>query len=125
MMQDNKEKNAVIVILIFLTLGLYFLEGVLFNPMILWTALPVFIGYLIFKIGWEKHSRKKLIEAYTFLVASMAFSYWYHFAWFFDWGKMQTGGSTSALIFVWFPIYATIIGFIGYFFGSFAEDKNV
>jgi hypothetical protein len=55
--------------------------------------------------------KKKIIEAYTFLVASMAIRYWYHFERFFDMGQNANWRFNFTLIFVLFPIYATNNGF--------------
>lgn len=124
-MNSNAEhKNKVRAILVMSSIGLYVLEGILFNPLIAWTVLPLYVGYSILAKAWRTESRKKLFQGYGFLIVSIGFSYLYHFAWFFDWGGTKTGGSTSALIFIWFPIYAVILGYIGYLFGSLAGENN-
>lgn len=123
-MNDETEKSRVRTTLIVAALGMYVLEGVLLNPLIAWTVLPMYIGYSTIKTAWKKQSKKKLRQGYGYLIVSVGFSYLYHFAWFFDWGGTKTGSSTSALIFAWFPIYAVILGYIGYFFGSLGEEDN-
>ena len=119
---SSNHKNTVRVIVVALVIGLYVLEGIPINPLIVWTALPVYIGYSMLSKGWRTGSKKKIHQGYGYLFVSLCFSYFYHFAWFFDWEGTKTGGSTSALIFVWFPLYAIVLGYIGYFVGSITGD---
>jgi len=120
----DKNKTALRIILLATALGLYVLEGILLNPLILWTSLPIYIGYLMVISARKTQSKKKKRQGYGYLIVSIGFSYFYHFAWFFDWGGTKTGGSTSGLIFVWFPIYAVLLGFIGYFLGSIGGENS-
>lgn len=121
------EKKRMLIILIVITLVLYVLSGVVFNPMIVWTAGPVFLSYPLMSHGLSKDSKRNRLGAYAYLVGSSGFSLAYHFAWFFDWGGTKTGGSTSALIFAVFPVYAVLIGFllwpIGYAVGAISAQK--
>ena len=110
--------------LLILALGMYILEGILLNLLIIWVLLPLYIGYSIIRKAWRINSSKKLEQGYGFLIVSVGFSYLYHFAWFFDWGGTKTASSTSALIFIWFPGYAVILGCVGYLFGSFGHDND-
>jgi hypothetical protein len=121
---SDADKKRVRLTLLAMALGLYVLEAVLINPMIVWTAMPLIIGYLIINKAWNRKSQKKLRQGYAFLALSIGFSFLYHLMWFFDVDHTKTGGSTSALIFVWFPIYAVILGFIGYLFGALAREEN-
>ncbi|TLM63959.1 MAG: hypothetical protein FDZ69_12045 [Deltaproteobacteria bacterium] len=118
-----RHKNIVRAILFTAAAGLYALEGILLNPLILWTALPIYIGYSTLAKSWRIGSIRKACQGYGFLTVSLGFSYFYHFAWFFDWGGTKTGCSTSAIIFIWFPIYAVILGGIGYLVGSVVTDE--
>jgi hypothetical protein len=124
MPMNNSEQhiNKVRTALLLAAAGLYYLEGILFNPLIVWTASPILIGYSILAKAWATESAKKLCQGYCFLTFSLGFSYFYHFAWFFDWGGTKTGESTSALIFSTFPIYAIILGLFGYLLGSMAGE---
>lgn len=110
---------------LFFTIGIFYaLEGAWFNPLIFWVCLPLYIGYFIINGFWKKGSVTQLRKAYGFLIPSIAFSYFYHFAWFFDWGQIKTGDSTSALIFIWFPVYAVVLGFIGYLIGIVVNEAQ-
>jgi len=104
-------------ILVMLAIGLYVLAGKLINPFIIWTSLPLYISYMYYQQATRQGLDKKLYAAYGYLVVSLGLSYLYHMAWFFDWDSTKTGSSTSALIFIWFPIYAVILGYVGYLIG--------
>ena len=96
----------------------YVLAGIAFNPFILWIALPLYLGYAFIKSVTVSDSIVKRYSSYGFIIASVGFSLFYHLTWFFDWQGTKTGSSTSALIFIWLPIYAVILGFIGQFIGN-------
>ncbi len=96
----------------------YALAGIAFNPLILWTALPLYLGYAFIKSATVSGSIVKCYSSYGFIIASVGFSLFYHLTWFFDWQGTKTGSSTSALIFIWLPIYAVVLGFIGQFIGK-------
>jgi len=116
------EKKNFLILLLLITACLYFLAGVLINPLIIWVAGPLFISYPLFASGKNSNTPAKCYAAYGYLLGGAGFSLLYHFAWFFDWGQTKTGGSTSALIFAVFPVYAIIIGLffscIGYAIGK-------
>ncbi|MBB5320308.1 hypothetical protein [Marinobacter oulmenensis] len=121
------QKKRIFLILLTITLALYILSGVVFNPMIIWTAGPVFLSYPLLNHGLSKGSKPNCYGAYAYLLGSSGFSLAYHLAWFFDWGGTKTGGSTSALIFAVFPVYAVFIGSllwpIGYAVGYVSARK--
>ncbi len=116
----NKHKKASLFILITTAVVLYLLAGILLNPFILWTSLPLYISYLFINKAVKLHSISKLISAYGFMLFSVAFSVFYHITWYIDWQGTKTGSSTSALIFIWLPLYSVILGFIGYVLGKLA-----
>jgi len=106
-----------ILLLVVLAVGLYVLAGSLFNPFIIWTSMPLYITYMYYLQAMRQDSEKKLFAAYGYLIVGVGLSYLYHMAWYFDWDSTKTGSSTSALIFIWFPIYAVILGYVGYVIG--------
>jgi len=120
----DTQRNKLRIALLAVAASFYVLEGVLLNPFIVWTSLPLYVGYTIVSSGWKTGSGRKLSQGYGFLILSIAFSYLYHLAWYLDWDHTKTGSSTSALIFVWFPIYAVVIGYVGYFLGSFLAGRD-
>ena len=124
MRNSDRKKKRLRLTLFIVASTFYVLEGALVNPFILWTALPLYVGYSVIRKAWETGSVRKLRQGYGFLVVSVGFSYLYHLAWFFDWGAMKTGSSTSAIIFVWFPVYALVFGYIGYFVGLLVPTGN-
>ena len=119
------KKKIFILILSINAVVLYLLEGILFNPLFIWVLLPFYIGYSIVYKAWKINSKKKLWEGYNFLIVSIFFSYFYHLLWFFDLDGAKTGSSTAALIFLWGPLWSVLFGYVGYFFGSFVENKKI
>lgn len=113
----NNIKRTSAIFLIVMAVVFYFLEGILFNPLILWTTLPLYMSYAIINSAVKTNSAKKLFAGYGFIFVSVGFSLFYHVAWYFDWQGTKTSSSTSALIFIWLPIYAVIVGLIGYVVG--------
>lgn len=114
----NKHKKFTFIILIISAVIFYYLAGIWLNPFIFWTALPLYISFVLINKATKTDSTKRLFSAYGFLIVSIGFSLFYHFTWYFDWQGTKTGSSTSALIFVWLPIYSVVLGFAGYFAGS-------
>ena len=122
------EKRHFLLLLLLITSVLYLLAGVLFNPLIIWVAGSLFFAYPIFSMGKKYKNQSLCYAAYGYILGWSGFSLFYHLAWFFDWGKTQTGSSTSALIFIWFPIYSIVIGVLfgvaGYIVGKFIRSNS-
>jgi len=112
-------KKYYIVTLLVIAISFNILAGDILNPLIIWDALPLYVGYAIFHKAFKAQCENKLYASIGFLIVSVGFSYFYHIAWFLDWEGTRTGGSTSALIFIWFPIYSVLIGSFGYFVGRY------
>ena len=77
-----------------------------------WNMIPVAIGYVLLRGARRKGLRTK--PELAFIVASCGLLLFAHAAWMFDWGGTATGSSTSALIFIFLPIYASILGAIAW-----------
>ena len=105
----------------------YALAGIAVNPLIIWTALPLYISYVLTKSDRFSSSISGRYSSYGFNIASVGFSLFYHLAWFFDWQGTQTSSSTSAIIFIIMPIYAVVLGFggllVGGLIGRFQKSK--
>ncbi len=82
--------------------------------------MPLYISYLLINSAIKSNSTSRLLSAYGFMAFSIIFSIFYHITWYIDWQGTRTGSSTSALIFVWLPLYSLIPGFVGYMLGKFA-----
>lgn len=113
----NKHKRIIIVASIITILIFYVLSGIALNPLILWTSLPLYISYFLIAHAIKPPSFKKLYASYGFIIVSITLGIIYHLTWFLDWQGTKTSSSTSALIFVIFPVYSVILGFVGYAFG--------
>jgi len=105
-------------ILALMAASIYFLEGISFDLFTIWNITPLLVSLLIYERGRKLARPARLWRTYGFLLGSIALSGYVHLAWFFDWGRMKTGSSTSGLIFIFLPIYAFIVGGIGYFIGK-------
>ena len=90
-----------------------FAEGPL-NPFWIWNAVPVALGYALLR-----RARRKAfwpVPEVAFIVLSCGLLLFAHAAWMFDWGRVGTRSSTSALVFIFLPIYALLLG--GLAFGA-------
>jgi hypothetical protein len=52
------------------------------------------------------------LAVYGFALGTGSVTLYYHLLWAFDVGGVTTRSSTSSLIFVWIPVYATVFGLI-------------
>jgi hypothetical protein len=109
--------RIIIPLLILLASVFYVLADIPVNPFILWTALPLYIGYFQMRSAIRQQSYAKLYACCGFIMLSASVSLLYHLAWYFDWQGTRTGDSTSALIFIFFPLYSVLFGYIGYVTG--------
>ncbi len=96
---------------------LYYAEGTWINPFALWNAMPLALAVLLYWIGRRSENRAARWGAIGFLVVSMALSLPAHLAWMFDWDGTRTASSTSALLLLFLPVYASGLGLIGFAFG--------
>jgi len=110
----NRHKKIYLYIAAFAALSFYYLAGIWFNPFILWTALPLYIGYALINSAIASESKFKLYASYSFIFISILLSLLYHLTWYLDWQGTKTSSSSSAIIFFIFPIYCVVLGFVGY-----------
>ena len=116
------KRNFFYITLIVLAIFVFVSEGVAFNVFTVWNMLPLIISFVLYVNATTKGSTP--YGAYGFLIGSMLLSSLIHLAWFFDWGETKTGSSTSALIFIFIPIYSLIPGGIGYAIGKGVARGN-
>jgi len=83
----------------------------------IWNALPVAIGFGVLLIGLRSRGATAAI-CIAFAVSVTALVETFHLAWLFDWGRLATGSSTSALAFIllpfWVIVFAGIIGLVAW-----------
>jgi len=79
----------------------------------IWNALPVAIGFGVLLIGLRSRGATAA-GCIAFAVSVTVLVGIFHLAWLFDWGRLATGSSTSALAFIllpfWVIVFAGIIG---------------
>lgn len=80
---------------------------------VFWNIVPIIVSALIY----NKFIERPLINNSGFhsVVAILLFHCFFHIVMYFDIGKSATGSSTSALAFIFIPIYAVAFGGIVYF----------
>ena len=86
-------------------------EGPL-NPFWIWNVIPVALAYALLH-----RARRRAFRAapeVAFIVLCCGPLLYAHAAWLFDWGHTATGSSTSGLIFIFLPIYAVLLGGLGF-----------
>lgn len=75
----------------------------------LWNALPMLAGLGMLLVGHR--SRRAMPRGrVAFAVVATLFMVCFHLSWLFDWGGARTSSSTSALAFIFMPLWAVIIG---------------
>lgn len=92
---------------LFLATFIAWTEGPM-NPFWIWNALPVVLGYVLLCRAQRKDLR--VIPELVFIIAAWGLVLLTHTAWMFDWRGPATGSSTSALVFIFLPVYAIILG---------------
>lgn len=115
---EKKILRALNIIFILCILIIAVAEGFI-NPFILWNIIPLIIGYIFIRRAVKKIPNKKgdIWPAACFCLISSGYIVFYHIAWLFNWGSIATGSSTSGLIFIFIPIYASAGGIIGFLAG--------
>lgn len=82
------------------------------NPFWVWNTFPLIVAYWLLRRARLKGLRalpEGLFIGFTLGPLVLA-----HAAWIFDWNRTATGSSTSALMFIFLPIYALILGGMAY-----------
>ena len=118
---DTTKLQKLIIIFIIV---LYILEGILFNPLIIWVASPIIFSFIKIRQHTKNNSIRGLNGAKGFLYTSGTILLLVHLAWFFDLDGTKTGGSTSSLIFAVIPFYAFILGGFAYLIGYKSKPNS-
>jgi hypothetical protein len=74
---------------------------------VLWNLAPCFLGYIII------NQLEATSTPIGFVVGILAFTIFIHSSWMLDVAGFQTGSSTSALVFIFAPVYSVLLGLIG------------
>jgi len=93
------------------------LAGGLTNPFSYWNCVPILIAYAITRNATKSVAFKKVAGAIGFCLTSIGLTVFIHVLWLLDWNEIATGSSTSALVFVFLPVYSLLLGGVGYFIG--------
>ncbi|MEW6364492.1 MAG: hypothetical protein AB1714_07620 [Acidobacteriota bacterium] len=84
-----------------------------FSGFTVWNALPVVLGFGVLMLGLRSR-RAITVGCIAFAISATLLVALFHLAWLFDWGGTATGSSTSALAFIFVPIWACLFaGIIG------------
>ena len=75
----------------------------------LWNALPMLAGLGMLLVG-HRGRRTMPWGRVAFAAVATLFMVWFHLSWLFDWGGAMSGSSTSALAFIFMPLWAFILG---------------
>jgi ACR3 family arsenite efflux pump ArsB len=112
------------ILLIFGNIGLFIvIAGGLTNPLSYWNCVPILTAYAITKNATKSAGFKRMAGAIGFCLASIGLTVLMHVLWLLDWNKIATGSSTSALVFVFLPVYSLLSGGVGYLIGYFLGRK--
>lgn len=98
-----------------------------FSGFMIWNALPIAVG-LGMLLAARRASRAVVAGCVAFAVSATLLVVAFHLAWFFDWGRTATGSSTSALAFIFVPLWAYvlsgIIGLLAWIIGRVARTAR-
>ena len=82
------------------------------TPFAIWNALPVLVGFALL---WASRRARfaNRVGSVVFAVTATLFVTLFHLAWWLDWHGTATGSSTSALAFIFVPIWACLLAVAG------------
>lgn len=114
----NKNK-ALILSTILCSLYIVFTEGGSPNMFTIWNLSPIFLCYFILKNSFKEKNKSSRWNSICFTLTTVGSIIYVHTAWWQNWQEIKTGSSTSAIIFIFLPIYSIILGSIIFFFSWF------
>ena len=82
------------------------------NLFVLWSLTPILLATFMF----NKSSDEKILtsSSYHMVLGILLVHAFFHSVMFFDIGKAASGSSTSALAYVFFPIFSIVFGIMMY-----------
>jgi hypothetical protein len=83
-------------------------EALMFAP---WNCAPVFAAFGV-AVATRKRGASLRLAGYGFAVGAAGLAVFGHIVWAFDVGSIATSSSTSALLFVFLPLYAGACGLV-------------
>ncbi len=102
----------------------YVLQGRWLNPLIFWSAIPLFTSYQLFKIAAKPASVKRLWGALGFFTLSTLVLLLSHLAWWFDVQGTQSNAGSGIWVFSVLPVHALVFGALGYFAGTYSAKSR-
>ena len=109
-------KTALLAIPFLLAIAfIVYVEGP-FNGFEVWNALPVMVGFGVLLAG-RRSGLATVVGGIVFAASATLLMVLFHLAWLFDWGGTATSSSTSALAFIFVPLWTCIFASIA---GTFA-----
>jgi hypothetical protein len=82
-----------------------------FSGFTVWNCLPVAVGFGALVAGLRTRGALA-VACFTFAVSTSVLIALFHLSWLFDSGGTATGSSTSALAFIFVPIWACVFAAI-------------
>lgn len=76
-----------------------------------WNALPEVVSFGVLVAGL-RFGLAAIVACTVFAASATLFMVLFHLAWLFDWSGTATGSSTSALAFIFAPLWAFIVASI-------------
>jgi hypothetical protein len=92
-----------------LAASLVFIVNPALGGFAIWNLLPIGLGAVALGVAMRRRGSSSIALEY-FAYATTCISFLAHLAWVLDWNATATGSSTSALIFIFLPIWALAIG---------------
>ena len=113
---DDMKNRVLWITVLLLIIYLSIAQGKI-TSFLFWNASPIIVCGLLLSLSKLDPSKPSFWGGVGFALTGGILTLLLHTAWLFDWGEFATGSSTSALIFIFIPIYAFIIGGISWILG--------
>lgn len=105
-------------ILVFILLGINFFS--------LYQLIPILIFYIFTRTTFKHINGFYIKVCYSLsVIAFLLYPLAMQIGWYFDINEMASGSSTSALLFVYLPIYSTVLGIVPSCAAIFLNRKKI